>query len=273
MKKILLLLAFSLVSLNAGLINAISVLVNEEPITLIDIDNKMTLDKVNKQTAVNILIEEILYNQSLDKLNVSVDSFDVNNYMEQLASQNKMKVFEFKNAVRRQQSLESFQSDIKKRLIHQKLIAKIAQNNIAVATDEDMKIYFNNNQYEFNLPRKIDVRVYLSKNKKILSSMQNNPMMNSNEITIQNVTLESSQLNPKIKYIISKTANNNFSSIFVNNKTYNMFYVIKKYDIQTITFAEAKNKIFETIMKQRQDEYLKNYFETLKITAKIKVLE
>ena len=39
-----------------------------------------------------------------------------------------------------------------------------------------------------------------------------------------------------------------------------------------IQYKDVKAKIFNVVMEQREKEYLKNYFETLKITADIKVL-
>ena len=272
MKKILFFVLFSFSTLSAGLINAIALTVNNEPITLVDIDNKMSSSNMNKEQATQVLIDEILYAQLIKKQNIFIDIFDVNNYVEQLASQNKMKVYEFKNAVKQQENYKDFENKIKKQLKHQKLIASIASGKISKASDDDLEIYYNNNLHEFNSPSKIDLKAYISLDKRALLSVRKNPMMLNNNVKIEDLSVNTSELNSKIKYIISKTKQNTFSSIFVNNKAYNMLYVVKKYDIQTISFEEAKNKIFEIIMKQRQDDYLRNYFETLKQTANIKVL-
>jgi hypothetical protein len=51
-----------------------------------------------------------------------------------------------------------------------------------------------------------------------------------------------------------------------------MFFVKDKKDIKTLSFDEAKNQIFNTMMKKREQTYLQNYFETLKITADVQVL-
>jgi parvulin-like peptidyl-prolyl isomerase len=144
MKKIILGIVLSFSFTYAGLINAIAITVNDEPITLVDIDNKMAERRVNKDQAVAILVDELLYKQSLKKHAIGVDFFDVDNYIEQLAKQNKMSVFEFKSAVRQQQDYNQFTKDIRKRLKHQKLISTIASGKINRATDEDLKIYYNN---------------------------------------------------------------------------------------------------------------------------------
>ena len=262
----------SITSSNAGLINAISVIVNDDIITLVDIDNKMKNRNVTKSKAIEILIDEILYKQALIKQNVSVDIFDIDNYIELLAKQNKMKVYEFKNAVKQQENYELFREKIKKQIIHQKLVSSIAANNIKLVNDEDMKIYYNNHIEEFKKPLKTEVKVYSSLKRSDLIKLKNNPMIINNNINIKDLVLEDSKINAQVRYIIAKTKEKSFSAIFNNKKIYNMFFVIKKYDVKTIKFEDIKNKIFEVMMKQRENQYLKNYFETLKITADIKVL-
>ena len=270
--KLSLLILISYSSLQAGLVNAISVIVNNDIITLVDIDNKMKLNKISKPKAIEILIDEILYNQALKNENINIDDFDIDNYIELLAKQNNMKVFEFKSAVKQQENYELFRKKLKKQIIHQKLVSSISSNNIKIVNDDDMKIYYNNHIEEFNKPLKTDVKVYSSLKKSDLLKLKNNPMSVNNNINIQNLTLEDYKINPQVRYIIAKTKEKNFSVLFNNKKIYNMFFVIKKYDVKTIKFDDIKNKIFEVLMKERENQYLKNYFETLKITADIKVL-
>ena len=272
MKKIILLMFLSIASLNASLVNAIAMTVNNEAITLVDIDNKMQSLNISKNEATKVIVDEILYNQIINKNNIYVDAFDVNDYIQKLASQNNMKLYEFKNAIKQQESYTAFEEKIKKQIKHQKLISSIAAGKIPLANDEDIKIYYENHKNEFQRPSKIDLKAYISLDKRALQMIRKNPMMVQNNVKIEDITLNDKDLNSKIRFIISSTKQNSFSSIFVNNKSYNMLYVVKKYDINSISLKEAKNSIFEILMKQRQDEYLKNYFETLRLSANIKVL-
>ena len=66
-KKILpigLLCSMFALTINAGIVNGIALSINEYPITMVDIDNKMEELKISKNEAVSILIDEALYNQS-----------------------------------------------------------------------------------------------------------------------------------------------------------------------------------------------------------------
>jgi hypothetical protein len=64
MTKIIFTIMLSFSFTYAGLINAIAITVNDDPITLVDIDNKMLEKRLSKDQAVVILIYELLYKQS-----------------------------------------------------------------------------------------------------------------------------------------------------------------------------------------------------------------
>ncbi|HIP11679.1 MAG TPA: peptidyl-prolyl cis-trans isomerase [Arcobacter sp.] len=272
MKKYIIIFMLSALSLQAGLINAIAFTVNNVPVTLYDIDEKMQERKISKEKAVSILIDEALYQESLDKYNVVIDTFDIDNYIEKIAQSNNMSMHQFVNAVKQQQDYTLFTNDVKKRLKHQKLVSSIASNKIIRANDEDLEIYYNNNKDLFSIANKIDVIQYTSKNKKALIATKNNPMMMNSDVLVNNITLTQDTMDAQLKYIINQTKEQSFTAIFAANKTYNMLFVSKKDDVQKIQYKDVKAKIFNVVMEQREKEYLKNYFETLKITADIKVL-
>jgi len=272
MRIYILSLLVSFTFLNAGLINAIAIIVNNSPITLYDIDQTMRAKNIKQQKAVESLIDKILYNQDLKKQRISVDIFDIDNYIGKLAQQNNMNILDFKSLVRQQQDYKLFKEQIKKQLIHQKLIKKIATGKLIIASDKDMKIFYENNHEQFKIPDTIEVIAYVSKDKKILNQLKANPMLQSDKFVMQHIAFKQNELSPQSKYILNNTKIKQFSSIFAENKNYNMFYVKEKKDIKVLTFKEVKNKIFQNIMKKREQRYLNEYFETMKITADIKVL-
>ena len=272
MNKIIISILFCSISLYAGLVNAIAIIVNDTPITLHDIDKESQSKKITKNQAVSVLIDNALYDQAIDENRIAVDVFDIDNYIEKLAARNKMNVIEFKSLVRQQQNYTVFKETIKKQLIHQKLISKIARGKLTIASEDDLQIYYNNKKEQFTIANTIEVIAYVSKNKKLLNKLKKNPMLQNKEIVSQNITMQQSELNAQTKYILNSTAKKEFSAIFAQNKNYNMFFVNEKKDTITLEFKEVKDKIFQIIMKKREQDYLKEYFETAKITADIKVL-
>ncbi len=271
MKKYLISLLLGLGIANAGLVNGVALVVNDEPITLYDIDKQMQEKRLNKNDAIKNLIDEVIYRQQIKKENISVDIFDIDNYIGQLASRNKMSLLEFKALVRQQQDYDKFVEGIKTRLTHEKLIKKIAQGNIKIATDDDIKIYYENNKRDFTVAQSIDVRAYVSKDKNLLIEAQKNPMLKNSALSVQDISFNQSELNPKVRYILNNTRVNQFSSIFAQSGNYNMFFVKAKNNVQTIALENIKEQIFQVIMQQREEEFLNEYFETLKITADVKV--
>jgi len=181
--------------LNAGLINGVAVTVNNEVITMYDIDQMMKLKKSTPQQAVSMLIDKTLYEQEIKKFSLKVKESDINTYIENLAKSNRMSLEEFKEAVSKQEKdYNLFKKDIRVRVLNQKLIEKIAAGKLKIASEEDMTMFYDNNIDKFKV-----------------------------------------------------TPNS----------------------IEIIPFADVKNKIFSILMNQREQKYLKKYFETLKITADI----
>ncbi len=274
MKKILLFILFTVgIHLNAGLINSIAISVNDYPITLQDIDTKMTQMKSTKEIAIASLIDEVLYQQSLEKYNISVDNFDIDNYIDKIAKNNKMTSYEFKNAVKQQENYDQFIEKIRLQLRHQKLISAISANNLIMANEEDLKIYYNNHISEFQIAKKIDAIHYTTKDKNLLEQLKTNPLLADPTLGVQNETFDIDTVSPQMKYILTQTNEKSYSSIFLENKTYNMVYVSKKDAIEAIPLETIQDNIFNTIMTQRENDYLKSYFEKLKITADIKFLK
>ncbi len=274
MKKFLVFMVFFIgLHLQAGLINAIAISVNDYPITLEDIDNKMTEIKVTKETAIATLIDEALYQQSLEKFNINVDNFDVDTYIEKIAKNNKMLSFEFKNAVKQQENYEAFIEKIRLQLRHQKLISAISANNLIMANEEDLKIYYNNNASQFQIAKKVEAIHYMSKDKNLLEKLKINSLLIDSNLEATNTTFNIDTVSPQMRYILSQTNEKSFSSIFAENKTYNMVFVMSKTNVEKIPFETVQDTIFNTIMTGRENEYLKNYFEKLKITADIKFIK
>ena len=183
-----------------------------------------------------------------------------------------MNILDFKALVRQQQNYELFKENIKKQLLHQKLIRKVAGGKLKTASSNDIQIYYDNNKEQYKIANTIDVVAYVSKSKKLLNQLKLNPMLQDKNIMIQNITLKQNELTPQSKYILNSTKTKQFSAIFAQNKNYNMFFVKDKKDIKVLTLDKVKDNIFQNIMKNREQSYLKEYFETLKITADIKIL-
>ncbi len=272
-KRVLFTLLATFTISNAEILNGLALTVNDEPITINDINEKMAETKLKKNDAVGLLVDEILYNQELEKQGISVDIFEVNNYLEKIAASNGMDLYAFKSVIRQKnKNYEEFEAQTKKELLKRKLIDKLVRGNLAIATEEDLKIYYDNNQNMFTTASTIEVTQYASKNKRALKAISQNPMAMFQDVVKKDFTLEQEKLNPQLKFLLNDTKNGTFTPIFTADRNFIMFYVKSKSGVTTLKFEDVKSKIFNTLMSEREQKFLKEYFEKLKLTADIKVI-
>ena len=104
----------------------------------------------------------------------------------------------------------------------------------------------------------------MKKEKRLLNQVAANPMMNDPRVMSQDITFNYNELNPQVRYVLQNTKENQFSPIFAQKENYNMFYVKNKTGVKVLPFDEVKEKIFQTIMEQRETNFLNEYLEHLK---------
>lgn len=258
---------------NAEILNGLALTVNDEPITINDINERMALTNLKKVDAVGSIVDEILYKQELEKQNINVDIFEVNEYLEKIAASNGMDLYAFKSILRQKnKNFEEFEAQTKQELLKRKLADKLVRGNLAIATEEDLKIYYDNNQNMFTTASSIEVTQYTSKNKKALIAIAQNPMAIFEEVSKADFVLEQDKLNPQLKFLLNDTKNGTFTPVFTADRNFVMFFVKNKDGVTTLRFEEVKDKIFNSLMTEREQKFLKEYFEKLKLTADIKVI-
>lgn len=273
MHKLLLSLILGFSLAYAGLVNGIALTVNEQPITLYDIDKKMLEKNIGKNQAVSILIDELLYKQLLEKNSITADVFDVNNYIEQLASQNGMDVYSFKSIIRQKyKDYSVFEEETKQAVLRQKLIKNIMRGQVKVASQEDMEIYYENNKSKFASAKSVEVVQYFSQNKASLIKATKSPLLMPQDVQRTTLKLQVKDLNPQLQFLLNNTKIGTFTPIFTANRAYNSLYMVKKEGSSIQDFELVKSKIFADIMQSREKKFLKEYFEKEKLTADIKIV-
>jgi len=273
MYKLFLILLISVNISFAGLINGIAITVNDDPITLYDIDQKMLTENMDKNEAVSSLIDNVLYDQLLQKYNINVDIFDINDYIEKLASSNNMDVFTFKSIVKQKYPDYSiFEKETKSIVTRQKLIKKLVQGQLKIATNEDMLLHYETNKNDYTTVKTVSIVQYVTNKRSSLLSAIKSPLLLPQDVQRNPLTLQIKDLDPQMQYLLNNTKENSFTPIFTSNKMYNALFVIKKEGIDTLDFEIVKNKIFNEIMSLREKKYLKDFFEKQKLTADIKII-
>lgn len=273
MYKLLLSFVLSTGLIYASTINAIALTVNEEPITLYDIERTMVVNKISKNEAVSYLIDKILYEQLVKENGISADIFEINEYIEKLANANGMDVYAFKSIVKQEYAnYEAFENEAKNAVIRQKLITKIVRGQLTIANDEDMKLYYEKNINKYLTSKSFDVIQYSSKNRNSLMDSMQNPLKVSNDVSKTSLKLDSQNIPAQLQYILNGTKINSFTPIFTANQEFVTLFLKSSEGKVALPFESVKPRVFNDVMSQREQTFLKEYFEKQKLTADIKVL-
>lgn len=257
----------------ASVINGIALTVNDEPITLYDIDKTMAVNKIGKNEAVGLLVDKILFEQLVQENNISADIFDINEYIEKLANANGMDIYSFKAIVKQKYPDYSvFENEAKNVVIRQKLVQKIVKGQLAIATEEDMQLHYEKNKNEYLTAKSYEVIQYSSKNKNSLINTIKNPLVLDSDVQRANISLKTENLQAQMQFLLNETQVNSFTPIFTANQQFITLFVVKKEGSTPIAFESVKAKIFNDIMSLREKMYLKDYFEKQKLTADIKIV-
>ena len=257
----------------AAMVNGIAITVNDEPITVYDIEKTMSINKIGKNEAVGYLIDKILYDQLVQENNITADIFDINDYIEKLANSNGMDLYSFKSVIKQKYpNYEVFENEAKNAVIRQKLVQSIVKGQLAIANDEDMQLHYEKNKKNFLTANSIKAYQYTSKNKASLISALKNPMIIPDDVQREAVDLETQKLPAQMQFLLNETKENSFTPIFTANKQFVALFVQKKQGSAPLAFESVKGKIFNEIMGERENKYLKDHFEKQKLTADIKIV-
>ena len=157
-------------------------------------------------------------------------------------------------------------------ILKQKLTEKLVRGNLKIATEEDLKIYYENNANMFKMATNVKAVQYSSKNRKSLESAMQNPMIKLPDVNSSPIDLDQRNLNPQLRYMINETNNNQFTPIFTAGDQYVTLMILQKQNEQTIAFENVRDRIFNIIMQDREQKFLKDYFEKLKLSADIRIV-
>ena len=258
---------------SAGTVDGVSVIINKEPITLYDVFKYSQRFNISKKESLDILVRQKLEDSEIKKLGITVDNFEIDQYIENLAISNNMNQHDFLNMIRSKNiEISEYKEDLKKKLQRDKLYKKIVSTKMQQMSDGELQAYYNDNLNEFSQASAFDVTIYTSANQQSLAAIQSNPMSAVSDVQLQEGRMEASKTDPKLLALLNKTPQGKFSSINKSDSNYVMFFVKEKHNLQSVSFADAKNYIYNKLGEGKEQKAIEEYFEKLKASANIQVL-
>lgn len=260
-------------SANAGTVDGVSLIINKEPITLYDVFKYSNRFNISKKEALDILVRQKLEDSEIKKQNISVDAFEVDQYIENLAISNKMNQYDFLAMIQSKNiEIAEYKEDVKSKIKREKLYKKIVSTKMQQLGESELQAYYNENAGEFSQAASFDVTVYTSPSQEALVAIQNNPMSVSSNVELKDTTIEATKVDPKLAFMLNATPNGKFSSIVKSDPNFVMFFIKNKNDVKSIAFADAKNYIYAKLAEGKEQKAIEEFFEKLKSSANIQVI-
>jgi len=273
MKKMFLLSFAAACVLNAGTVDGVALTVNGKVITMYEIVKLSEQKKISRQDAVELLVEKKLEEAELAKQNVKVDDFDVQRKIEQIAASNGLSLLAFKDALSaRLINYEDYKNEIRNKMAKERFFQKITYQKFTPVDEKDLKLYFENNKAEFATPAKIEVLQYSAKDKNALEKAVSSPMANEPSVAKEEVIIDTKTLDASLLYILKNTKDGSFTQIMPVKDRFVSFYIKDKKEFGTPEFESVKNEVAEKFASKKEESAIKDYFEKVKASAKIKVI-
>ena len=268
-----LILPLFLPNLSASTVDGISIIINKEPITLYDIHKYSTRFNLSKKDALDVLVRQKLEDSEIKKLGISADTFEVDQYIENLAISNSMSQFDFLNMLRSKNiDVSEYKEDLKSKLKRDKLYKKIVSTKMQQLGDSELNAYYAENQGEFSQASAFDVTLYSSADQQALQNISQNPMSAVSGVELQEMRFEAGKIDPKLALLLNKTAQGSFTTAVKAEQNFVMFFIKAKHNVQVVPFEDAKNYIYSKVAEGKEQKAIEEYFEKLKASANINVV-
>lgn len=289
----------SVISLKAEIIDRIVAVVNDEVITLSELDEAClplfqqylqgVTDPIEEQKIIQRirkevlerLIEEKLIAQEVKRVKIKVTDEEVEAFIEdiklQLGGEDRLR--EFLSA--RGLTLEEYREEVRERIKKMKLVQGSVRARIVI-TEEDLRRYYR----EHYLSEKNRVYVLAAiitgseeKIKKAAEELKEGTDFSEvarkySEVPGSGEGLGSfklEELTPEVRKIIIKMKPGEISSPIRVGRNWQIFKVLEIKEKATVPFEKVREKIYQTLFQKEVDEYFQKWIKELKERAFIKV--
>jgi parvulin-like peptidyl-prolyl isomerase len=157
---------------NATLIDAVSVVVDNEPITIYEIYALSKQFDIQTKEALNILIRQKLELSQIKTMGIQVSDYDVNQQINEIAAKNNLSVQAFYNVLKNEGiTPDIYKAELKQKMQQEKLYQYVLSSKFQAVSEDELLLYYNKNQQEFTRFDSFDVIKFESQNAKGLENI------------------------------------------------------------------------------------------------------
>jgi parvulin-like peptidyl-prolyl isomerase len=273
MKKILPFLLFSLISIQAQVIDAVAIDVEGEAITTLEIQAVQQKMNMSKQAAVEALIQDRLEKSALKKANIEISHEEIQAKVQSIASAKGMSQAQMKNVLAQkgltwESYIKQLTMEIKKEHFFREYIAK----SVTPPSEAELKLYYETHKEKFSsAPLQMSLVLYLAPTVEKIKEAIANPMRPVEGVQKKNILANSNEMSPQLLELIQKTAVNSFTPP-VNTGKGIIAYFVKSKGQQQGGFEAVKNSVANMWMQEQRIQAGQDFFNKLKSNANIRVI-
>ncbi|EAK5748233.1 hypothetical protein CDJ58_02275 [Campylobacter lari] len=274
MRKFLISCCFAANILYAQTLGGLAMIVENQPITLYDIERTMKeLKTDDKQKAIAFLVDDKVQQSEAKKLGIYVSTFELNEKLAQIAKGNKTDINGLQSKIEKDGlSFEVFKNKIRKDLEREKLYRSIMQNAKINIDDETLKHFYESNLDKFSTFSNIDLVVYNSTNPELLQQLAQNPMYKNSQIKSKAISLNAASLDPRLLALLNNTKIGEFTPVLNGENVYIVYFVKEKYGKNPIEFDLIKDQVNNIYTLTQKEQALKNHLDKIRANAHIEEL-
>ncbi len=277
MNKFIFIVLFTIIEINAQIIDAIALDVNGEPITTLEIEAVQAKLNMSKKAAVEALIKDRLEKSAVEEANITVSPEEIEAKIEQIArlrrlSREQMREILSKRGLSWSSYKKQLEIEIKKeKFFNQKIASKIER-----PSDEDLRLYYETHKDKFSsdVPTsQISLIAYYSNSSKKLREAIENPMRVVDGVKRQNLLVSSMDMNPRLFNIINSTPEGTFTKPINTGRGFVAYFVKSKSNQEGVDrFELIKNRVAMAWLAEEREKAIRNFINKLKNSANIRII-
>lgn len=255
----------------SDVIAGVAVRVNGHAITLHEIEKMQKTMKVDRQQAIDLLINERLKDDEIERFKIGIDEFKIDDEIGRIASGNGInKSALIAQLAREGVSYQAYRADLKKQLQTRELMQKILASNVNITDESELFAYYNAHKKDFEVPSSVKVMRYSTSSDALLQKAMKDPKKNIEGVQKQEETINMHILSPQIAQVFVTTPKGDFTPVLnAGNNVLVSFLVLEKLGEKLMSYEEAKPMVNQRVMAQKEQSIIKEHFAKIRASAKI----
>jgi len=268
LKKIILALILIFSFSEGKVLNGVSIIVEDEPITTAEINAIQHRMKVSKKKAIDILIQSSLQKSVSKDIVISED--EINAKIEQIASMNKLTIKKMQIILKKQgmkwyDYRQRIKTEMKKQKFYQRNIAPL----IPIPNDDQLKLFYKKNRKLFKMPTRVSMIEYSAKDIDTIKHFMADKRFKKG-ISSKNV-IKTTKDGALFDTVV-RTPIGAFTKPINAGDRYIVYKIKSKQGAKILPYNKVKNGVIRAWKHNQRAEATKDYFKKLRTSAIIEYI-